>query len=176
MSSLLIVRAASFAADKHRKQRRKGADGNPYINHPLEVARLLAEHGIDDAIVLAGAILHDTVEDTDTSFDELTEAFGKEVSDIVRECTDDKNLPKVDRKRLQIEHTPNMSDRGKLVKLADKTSNVTDIHRSPPQWPIERRLAYFDWAEAVIAGLRGVHPELEALFDARLADGRAALS
>lgn len=162
-----ILRAASFAAHKHRKQRRKDVEASPYINHPLALARVLAdEGGITDAATLCAALLHDTVEDTDTTPDELAREFGAEVAAIVAEVTDDKSLVKSERKRLQVEHAAHISDKGKLVKLADKISNLRDVVASPPAgWPLQRRQDYFDWARSVIDRLRGVHPGLEALFD-----------
>src|ERR1700739_117540 len=115
-----VLSAATFAAERHRGQRRKGKDASPYINHPLALASLLAERGERDPKVLMAALLHDTVEDTATSFEDIEHCFGSEVADIVREVTDDKTLPKAERKRLQIEHAARLSRRAKLVKLADK--------------------------------------------------------
>jgi GTP diphosphokinase / guanosine-3',5'-bis(diphosphate) 3'-diphosphatase len=161
-----VLSAASFAAERHRDQRRKGKDASPYINHPLALASLLAERGERDPILLMAALLHDTVEDTATSFEDIERAFGKEVADIVREVTDDKRLPKAERKRLQIEHAAHLSRRAKLVKLADKICNLHDMVVSPPtDWTLERRREYFDWAKAVVDPMRGVHPHLEARFD-----------
>jgi GTP diphosphokinase / guanosine-3',5'-bis(diphosphate) 3'-diphosphatase len=161
-----LLRAAAFAADKHKGQLRKNAEATPYINHPLAVANLLARAGLEDEAVLAAAILHDTVEDTDTTPEELEQAFGAEIAGIVAEVTDDKSLAKADRKRLQIEHAPHLSQKAKLVKLADKICNVRDVADDPPQgWELRRRQEYFDWAKAVVDGLRGAHPELEAEFD-----------
>jgi guanosine-3',5'-bis(diphosphate) 3'-pyrophosphohydrolase len=166
-STALIIRAASFAAHKHRNQRRKDADASPYINHPLALANVLAnEAGVTDPIVLAAALLHDTVEDTDTSLDELTNAFGAAITNTVAEVTDDKQLAKGERKRMQIEHAAHISTPAKLVKLADKISNVRDVAASPPaDWSIERRREYFDWAKAVVDQMRGTHGKLETLFD-----------
>jgi guanosine-3',5'-bis(diphosphate) 3'-pyrophosphohydrolase len=164
----LVLRATSFAAHKHRDQRRKGEEASPYINHPIAVAAILAdEAGIDDAVVLAAALLHDTVEDTDTTLGELKDAFGAQIAGIVAEMTDDKTLPKTERKRLQIEHAPLLSTQAKLVKLADKIANLRDMNVAPPvDWPLTRRQQYFEWGYHVVAGLRGAHPRLEALFDA----------
>jgi GTP diphosphokinase / guanosine-3',5'-bis(diphosphate) 3'-diphosphatase len=164
----MVVRAAAFAAHKHRNQRRKDADASPYINHPLALARVLAdEGGVTDAATLCAALLHDTIEDTDTTADELRREFGAEVSALVEEVTDDKALPKAERKRLQVEHAAHISDKAKLVKLADKVCNLRDVAAAPPvDWSLERRREYFDWARLVIDALRGVHPQLEAVFDA----------
>lgn len=167
--SAFLLRAAAFAAYKHRDQRRKDADASPYINHPIAVANVLADAGVDDPIVLAAALLHDTIEDTDTSRAEIEHLFDRQVASIVAEVTDDKSLPKAERKRLQVEHAATISDKAKLVKLADKICNLRDIIESPPDWPVERKREYFDWAQAVIDRLRGVSPPLEALFDAQAA-------
>jgi len=163
----LILKAASFAAEKHRSQRRKDADASPYINHPLALAHLLAtDAGIDDPVVLCAALLHDTIEDTETSYDELVAEFGREIADVVVEVTDDKSLPKAERKRLQVAKASSKSAAAKLVKLADKTCNLRDIAGSPPaDWPIERKQQYFDWAREVVVGLRGASPALERAFD-----------
>ena len=162
-----LLQAIAFAADKHRDQRRKDANASPYINHPIALANVLAnEGGVDDEAVLVAAILHDTIEDTDTTAEELRRLFGKRITDIVLEVTDDKALEKAERKRLQVEHAPHISRRAKLVKLADKICNLRDIALSPPaKWPLKRKQAYFDWAKAVVDGLRGVHPKLERAFD-----------
>jgi GTP diphosphokinase / guanosine-3',5'-bis(diphosphate) 3'-diphosphatase len=163
----LIIRATAFAADKHRNQRRKDAEASPYINHPIALANVLAhEAGVDDVTVLAAALLHDTIEDTATTSQEVEATFGAEIAGIVVEVTDDKSLPKAERKRAQIEHAPHLSQRAKLVKLADKICNLRDMSDCPPaDWPLERRREYFDWARQVIDGVRGTHSQLEALFD-----------
>ncbi|SAK78595.1 HD domain-containing protein [Caballeronia ptereochthonis] len=162
-----LIRAFAFAADKHRNQRRKDAEASPYINHPIALADVLAnEAGIDDERVLLAAVLHDTIEDTDTSHDELVRWFGEEVAHIVAEVTDDKSLPKAERKRLQIEHAAHVGHRAKLVKLADKICNLRDIATMPPaDWSDERKREYFEWAKRVVDALRGAHAGLEALFD-----------
>lgn len=168
----VLLHAAAFAADRHRDQRRKGAGGEPYINHPLAVAHLLADTGrIADVQVLAAALLHDTVEDTDTTTDELAAIFGPDIAAIVAEVTDDKSLPKSERKRLQIEHAPHLSLPGKLVKLADKLCNIQDVIHRPPDWPLSRRREYLEWAAAVVAGCRGSNGALEHTFDLTLAEG-----
>ena len=148
-------------------QRRKDAEASPYINHPLALARVLKlEAGVADVDVLVAAILHDTVEDTETTVEELAREFGPQIASIVAEVTDDNSLPKPERKRLQVEHAPHISPQAKLVKLADKTCNLRDVVVAPPaHWPVERRRGYFEWAKDVIDGLRGAHPGLERLFD-----------
>ena len=169
----LIMAAASFAADRHRSQRRKDAEASPYINHPLALANLLAgEAGVTDPTVIVAALLHDTVEDTETTPDEIATRFGAEVAAIVAEVTDDKSLDKAERKRLQVVKAAAKSDRAKLVKLADKICNLRDIAATPPaDWSTERRVEYFRWARDVVAGLRGVNPALEQRFDEVYADG-----
>lgn len=172
-----LVEAASFAAKRHTGQTRKGSDQEPYINHPLEVANLIASVGrIEDIDVLIAAILHDTIEDTDTTADELTALFGEEVTKIVLEVTDDKSLPKQKRKDLQVEHAPHLSTEAKLVKLADKISNITDVTKNPPSdWSTERRREYVDWGTSVVDGLRGVNQHLEEKFDAVVRAAREKL-
>ena len=162
-----IVKAAQFASEKHRNQRRKDADASPYINHPLALANVLAtEGGIDNPDVICAALLHDTIEDTNTTSDELTTHFGPKVATIVLEVTDDKSLDKAVRKEEQVRHAPLISPEAKLVKLADKICNLRDILASPPaDWSADRKRAYFDWAARVVNGLRGVHPGLERKFD-----------
>ncbi len=167
----LVLRATAFAAHKHRDQRRKDPAASPYINHPISVAYVLAqEAGIEAAIVLCAALLHDTIEDTDTTLEELEMAFGSEIAAIVLEVTDDKLLPKQERKRLQVAHAATISRNAKLVKLADKICNLRDLQASPPAgWSSERKREYFDWAKQVIDRVRGVDARLEALFDAEYA-------
>ena len=162
-----LIDALAFAAHKHRNQRRKDVEASPYINHPIALARVLAvEAGVKDEKTVIAAILHDTVEDTETTQEELRLRFGRTIASVVAEVTDDKTLVKKRRKELQIEHAPSLSKRAKLVKLADKTCNLRDVATSPPRgWPLRRQRAYFDWAKRVVDGLRGVHPALEALFD-----------
>ena len=162
-----FVKAVAFAADKHRNQRRKDAEASPYINHPIALANVLAnEGGVDDVTVLCAAVLHDTIEDTETTPEELQAIFGPKVASVVMEVTDDKSLEKSVRKQRQVEHAPHISTEAKLVKLADKISNLRDILASPPaHWSAERKQAYFEWAARVVAGLRGVHPGLESVFD-----------
>jgi len=171
-----LLAAAHFAADKHRDQRRKDSSASPYINHPLAVAEVLSRHGVSDVVPLQAALLHDTIEDTETTVSELNDAFGVEVLGVVLEVTDDKRLEKAERKRRQIEKAPGLSEYAKLVKLGDKICNVADVAASPPAgWDHTRRIEYLDWTEAVIRGCRGVHPALEAHYDRTLADARVML-
>ncbi|MDA8382549.1 MAG: HD domain-containing protein [Betaproteobacteria bacterium] len=162
-----VLRAALFAAEKHKNQRRKDAEASPYINHPIALANVLANEGnVSDSEVLCAALLHDTIEDTDTTIEELRTHFGEAITAIVLEVTDDKSLPKDERKRLQVIHAPHASLKAKQVKLADKICNLRDILTSPPaDWSLERKRAYFDWAAQVINGARDAHPGLASIFD-----------
>lgn len=173
----LVFRALKFASLKHTRQRRKGGSDIPYINHPIEVATILSTVGsVHDADVLAAAILHDTVEDTDTTPDEIETEFGSHIRKIVMECTDNKELAKHERKRLQIETAPHKSQQAKLVKLADKISNVGAMATLPPaDWSLERRREYLDWTEKVVSGLRGQCTALDQLYDSSLERARARL-
>lgn len=167
-----------FAAQKHRSQRRKDVEASPYINHPIEVATILATRGaVADLTTLIAAILHDTIEDTETTPEELEERFGSEVRALVLEVTDDKRLPKAERKRLQVEHAPRRSGMAKVIKLGDKIANVRDVTATPPaDWSVDRRREYLDWTEQVVQGCRGSNPALERYYDEVLRSGRAALN
>ena len=166
-----LLDALAFAAHKHRDQRRRDAHASPYINHPIELARVLSvEGGVTDVLTLVAALLHDTIEDTQTTYDELLARFGQEVADVVAEVTDDKALPKAERKRLQVVHAPQLSERAALVKLADKTCNLRDVADNPPVgWSLERRREYFDWALQVVDGLPPANERMRAIFDAAYA-------
>jgi guanosine-3',5'-bis(diphosphate) 3'-pyrophosphohydrolase len=163
----LVVRALHFAAGKHRGQRRKDVHASPYINHPIAVLSILAEEGgIAEPAVLCAALLHDTIEDTETTPEELEAAFGVQVRDIVLAVSDDKTLPKAERKRLQILHAAEASYEARLVKLADKIANLRDLAASPPaDWDKVRRVGYCEWACSVVDQVRGTHEGLEHLFD-----------
>lgn len=171
-----VLHAAEVAARWHVGQRRKGDAQEPYINHLLEVARLVGEAtgGRDPDLVVA-ALLHDAVEDCEISPETIAGEFGAEVRCLVMAVTDDKSLPKAMRKQLQIDHAPGASARVKLLKLADKISNLRAMATSPPaNWPVARRLEYVAWARAVVAGMRGCHAGLEAAFDEAAARAEAA--
>jgi len=176
-SQATLLRALRFAANRHDGQTRKGAGGSPYVNHVIDVAAVLAcEGGVTDTAMLAAAVLHDTVEDTPTTVEELAAAFGPDVAELVREMTDDKSLPKQRRKQLQIEHAPSASPRAKQLKIADKISNIRDVATHPAEdWSRGRRIEYLDWAESVVAGCRGVNPKLDTAFDAALDRARGEL-
>lgn len=169
-----LLKAISFAADKHRFQRRKDSDKTPYINHPVNVAFTLIDIGKEDDItLLTAAVLHDTIEDTETTPKEIEDLFGKNVLDVVLEVTDDKTLPKEERKRLQVVNASHKSILAKKLKLADKICNIADIINHPPSgWQQERKLDYLTWAEQVMAGLKGANPVLEKHLADLIAKGR----
>jgi GTP diphosphokinase / guanosine-3',5'-bis(diphosphate) 3'-diphosphatase len=173
----LLINAFRFSADKHRNQRRKDSVHSPYINHPIEVVQLLWEvGGVRDIDILLAAILHDTIEDTETRPQDIKDAFGEAVMAFVMEVTDDKSLPKGERKRLQIETAQGKSYGAKLIKLADKSCNVRNLVTTPPaDWSFERRQEYLLWTERVVAGLRGTNPALEEYYDHELASGKLLL-
>lgn len=156
-----------FAAHKHRNGTRKGDSKLPYINHPISVANILVnEGGVTDSDAILAAILHDTVEDTETTLAELAKEFGEDVATIVAEVSDDKSLPKQERKRRQVAHAPTLSPGARLVKLADKICNVSDVIADPPAgWSLERKQEYFDWAKQVVDQIRGANAGLERAFD-----------
>ena len=168
----VLLKALQFSAIKHTNQRRKDVDASPYINHPISLASILCnEAHITDIEVICGALLHDTIEDTETTPEELESEFGPVIKDIVMDVTDDKSLNKAARKKAQIDHASDVSDKAKLVKLADKISNLRDISSSPPpNWSLERRQQYFDWAKQVIDQVRGVNSNLEDVFDQAYSD------
>ena len=162
-----LLRALDFAARKHRDQRRKGNHQAPYINHPIEVATLLATvAGVEDTAVLQAAILHDTIEDTDATPEEIERAFGADVRALVLEMTDDMSMPSFLRKQRQVEHAPALTQRARLIKIADKIANVGDIARHPPpDWSVDRRRKYFAWTAQVVGQIRGSNAALEACYD-----------
>ena len=174
MNHTLILKAAHFSAQKHSKHRRKDEDESPYINHPISVALAIAQiGGVDDPEILAAALLHDTLEDTETTPEELEAEFGKKVCEYVLDVTDDKTLPKDERKRRQIEHAKKISKGAALIKLGDKISNVTDVTNNPPaDWDINRRKQYLDWAEKVVQNCPKVNEKMEKKFKEVLNDAR----
>jgi (p)ppGpp synthase/HD superfamily hydrolase len=165
---LLVLKAADAAARWHVHHRRKGPAEEPYINHLLEVAMLVAEAtgGSDTNLVIA-ALLHDAIEDSEVPRELIAETFGEDVASLVEEVTDDKSLSKGTRKQKQVETASMKSRRAKILKLADKTSNLRAVASSPASdWSVKRRIEYVNWAKQVAEGLRGVNPKLEAQFDA----------
>ena len=176
-NAVLVARAYAFAAERHTDQRRKGCRNEPYINHLAEVAALVsaATDGADPNLI-AAAVLHDTLEDTETRFAELEHEFNRDVADLVAEVTDDKSLPKQRRKALQVEKTPAKSTRAKMIKIADKISNFRALVKSPPDtWSEERKSGYLAWARRVVNGARGANGRLERIFDEAAQDLEMAL-
>jgi len=173
-----FLRAAHFASHKHRDHRRKNGDV-PYINHPLGVADILATEGrVRDAEILAAAVLHDTIEDTDTTYDELFAGFGERVAGVVAELTDDKSLPKHERKRQQVAHAGRLSTAARLVKLGDLLHNLRDLDTAPPPtWGVTRIQGYVCWAFHVVEAVGEANPHLQRalaeLFAADLVFGGA---
>ena len=168
----LVVRALRFAAHHHRDQRRKDSARRPYINHPVEVMGLLWAHaGVRDAVTLAAALLHDVVEDCEVTEAEIALEFGEEVARLVKEVTDDKDLPRARRRQAQVEGAPRLSPRARLIRIADKLHNVRSLRDGTPEgWDADRIIGYVDWARTAVDLLRGTSAELEALFDAAVAD------
>ena len=162
-----ILKAATFAAEKHLAQKRKGAAAEPYINHLLEVAHLVSTALSEpDTNLIIAALLHDAIEDSGVTKGEVAEQFSQDVADLVMEVTDDKSLPKAERKWLQVAHAPTLSTRAQVIKLADKISNLRGILNSPPtDWSIERRKEYFEWGKQVVDGLTMPNAVLKAEFD-----------
>lgn len=173
----IILKALRFSAEKHNDQRRRDAKASPYINHPIQVAETLWSVGaVRDGALLAAAILHDTIEDTDATPAEIEREFGEEVLSLVLEVTDDKSLPKEVRKQLQIENASSKSSKAKMLKLADKICNVHDLIYSPPSnWSLKRKQEYLLWSERVVQGVRGSSRELEARYDEVLNEGKRLL-
>jgi len=173
----LVSEAAELAARRHAGQQRKGCDEEPYINHLAEVANLLAAacNGEDAELVAAGW-LHDTIEDTDTTHDELAQRFGPRVAGLVEEVTDDMTLPKSERRKVQILAAPGKSDGAKQIKIADKISNIRARIFFEPDFEQQLELMeYLGWAEQVVAGCRRVNAVLDVLFDETVASARATL-
>jgi (p)ppGpp synthase/HD superfamily hydrolase len=173
-----VLKALHFAAHKHRDQRRKGAEASPYINHLIEAAELLSGiGGVSDLPTLQAAVLHDTLEDTTTTPEELEKIFGAEVRRIVEEVSDDQSLSSAVRKQMQIDHAPHLSTRAKMVKIADKIANIRSmVETPPPKWSLERKREYLDWSKRVVAGCRGTNEALERLFDDRVRAAKASIS
>lgn len=171
LTHVSLLKVICFAAEKHRYQHRK--DGmTPYINHPIEVAKLLIEYGETDLVLLSAALLHDTIEDTNATKDDILKLFGEDVLKVVLEVTDEKNLSRPERKKLQVEHAATLSRKGKLLKLADKICNISDLMSCPPEgWTDDRKIQYFKWSRQVVDQLRGVNPELEKHFDNKIRQG-----
>jgi guanosine-3',5'-bis(diphosphate) 3'-pyrophosphohydrolase len=171
MESSLVIKAAVYAAEKHKYQRRKGFNQVPYINHPLKVAQLLQDCGETNDNLIVAAILHDVVEDTEATHEELIEKFNTEIADLVHEVTDDKEMPYAIRKDLQVKSAPNLSEGAKKLKVADKICNIRDIVNYPLDWSTERKLSYLEWAQQVVSSCRNLNPKLDEIFDETIKDG-----
>ncbi|NJO70172.1 MAG: HD domain-containing protein [Bacteroidetes bacterium] len=162
----LLLAAIKFASEKHMLQRRKGCENIPYINHTIKVAYILQETGGEkNAELLAAAVLHDVLEDTETTEHEIISLFGENVCHIVKEVTDDMSLTYDDRKRMQIKKAPTLSNEAKKIKIADKISNINDIVTTPLNWSNRRKRKYVEWSQQVINGCRGINPLLDSAFD-----------
>lgn len=162
----LLLAAIKFASEKHMLQRRKGCEEIPYINHAIKVAYILQETGKEkNPELLAAAVLHDVLEDTETTEAELTSLFGSSVCSIVKEVTDDMTLTYEDRKRFQIKKAPSLTPEAKKIKIADKISNISDILTCPLTWSNRRKRMYVEWSEKVVEGCRGINPALDSAFD-----------
>ncbi|MFC1509123.1 HD domain-containing protein [Candidatus Omnitrophota bacterium] len=172
-----VFKALSFAALKHSSQRRKDKSATPYINHPIDVAYILWEIGkVRDLDIITAAILHDTLEDTDTTAEEIDAQFGVKIRKIVEEVSDDKNLPKEERKQYQIDHTDGLSFSARNIKLADKICNIEDLIESPPvDWSEERMIDYAVWGYEVVKKLKGTNLKLERFFEGLYSTGMVAL-
>jgi guanosine-3',5'-bis(diphosphate) 3'-pyrophosphohydrolase len=173
----LVSEAADVAARRHTGMARKGRGNEPYINHLAEVANLLAlvTEGADAELVTAGW-LHDTIEDTEITREELAQTFGERVADLVMEVTDDMSLPKEKRRQKQIEDAPHKSPGAKLIKIADKISNIRARIHSDPNAEERKDLAdYLNWAEKVVAGCRGGNAALDLMFDDTVKLARGSL-
>ncbi len=161
-----LLKAIHFAAQKHQNQRRKNTAQTPYIGHPIEAAHLLAEGGVTNTEILQAAVLHDTLEDTNTTFEELEANFGKEVATTVRECTDNKKLNKIHRKMMQLVHADTLSYSAQLVKAADKLSNLSNLVSDPPaHWTKSEILGYAVWSWFVVQGLKSASPLCPQIFE-----------
>ena len=161
-----LMRAFTFAAERHRQQARKDELKRPYVNHLIDVVQVLVDHGVRDIATLQAAALHDTVEDTDTTLDEIELVFGREVRDLVDELSDDKTLEREERRRLQVEHARDASPKAAMIFLADKSANAWDVgHRPASNWSVARRLDYLRWAAEVVERLPDVSPELREHFE-----------
>lgn len=172
-----FIKALNFSAYKHRSQKRKSIEEIPYINHPLRVAEILWEEGdIRNMDIIIAGILHDTIEDTGTKAEEITALFGETVTGYVLEVTDDRSLSKEERKKMQIEHAANISFEAKQIKLADKIANIYDVGINPPNWTVERKKQYLEWADLVVSELKGANPKLEALFYKILEESKVILA
>ena len=162
----MIIKALQFAAEKHKGQLRKGNLKTPYINHPIKVAFVLQTiGGVTDENVLAAALLHDVIEDTDATHKDLANLFNTKIADIVIEISDEKGLDREVRKRLQIQDAVNLSYEAKIIRIADKLYNIQDVCGiDAPNWNYDRKYEYIQWAEKVVNQIKGTHEALETSF------------
>ena len=164
-----FVTALKFAAEKHRYERRKDELKSAYITHPIQAVEMLWNTGeVRDIDLLTAGLLHDVLEDTPTKEAEISDPFGQQVLDLVKEVTDDKSLVKDERKRLQVKHAPKLSPKAKMLKLSDKICNVRDIRQYPPaakDWTLDRKIEYIVWSKEVVDAMRGINQNLETKFD-----------
>jgi len=160
-----LLEAMEFAAEKHKFQRRRGFDKLPYVNHLIKVANILLECGEQDLDLLLAALLHDTMEDTDATQQEVSSRFGKDVLSLVLELTDDMDLPYNERKQIQVDKASHLSEQAKILKIADKLCNIRDIMLYPLDWSEQEKLEYIKWSEVVVDQVRGANKKLETLFD-----------
>ncbi|MFM2136035.1 MAG: hypothetical protein RL021_1435 [Bacteroidota bacterium] len=166
IAEVRLLEAVGFAADKHRFQRRKDEHATPFINHPIKVACRLTAAGESDVILLMAALLHDTIEDTETTAEELAMKFGREVADLVLELTNDKHLSREEQRQQQLLRARHRSERARKIKLADKICNVYDILHHPPHgWSQAQKTEYILHAGQLVDLIRGTHPVLEHAFD-----------
>jgi guanosine-3',5'-bis(diphosphate) 3'-pyrophosphohydrolase len=173
---LPLLDALAFSAERHRHQKRKGRSASPYINHPIEVARLLTAAGVASVPVLMAAALHDTIEDTATTYEELAARFGPEVAGMVREVSDDPALTKAEQRRRQEIGAAGLTYGARLIRLADKISNVRDlVCDPPPHWSPRLTRDYLEWTRRVVDRCRGTDAALERAYDEAYERARASL-
>jgi (p)ppGpp synthase/HD superfamily hydrolase len=176
MSDLhLIFRALSYAAQQHATHKRKGREALPYINHPIKVSTIITQY-VPDASneLIAAAVLHDVVEDSETTVEDLKNMFGATIASIVEEVSDDKFLPKKEAKQKQIQNAPHLSHNAKLIRICDKIANVRDIcgEDVPNDWDYKTKIEYLNWAEEVVNAMGKFHDELEFTFKDEVRWGR----
>ncbi|EFO18322.1 hypothetical protein LOAG_10172 [Loa loa] len=163
----LIIEAVDLAARRHRQQRRKDAAQTPYVNHPIGVAYILTSEGqITDTTTIIAAILHDIVEHTKTTDEEIRKMFGDEIADIVKECTMVRSMKREARMKSELEKASKLSHKAKLVQLADKLNNIRDIERGTPLgWTKQHVTEYIIFAKDLLSKIRGIHGPLESALD-----------
>lgn len=150
LSESTLKKAIDFATEKHKGQYRKNSKKEEYIIHPIEVMIILRDHGVTDQVALVGAVLHDTIEDTSATYEEILELFGEEVADVVLEVSDNKSLPKLERKKFQVSKISKKSFAARMIKIADKLSNSADLLVDPPVgWSSVQINGYIKWSEEI---------------------------